>query len=250
MAGKLATCAVFVLVFSHSIVAQERGPLADIEIVRVKPGLEEKFEAVQKIHWQWHKRQGDKWSWFVWTIESGDNIGAYVVASFGRSWTELDREFEILAPTPNPEADTGPFHQSVQEGYYIFRNDLDSSVDMTNPSPFASFTKVIVKADSVADFEAGLKNVHTLATSLGLGEVAGGRWYELKNGGDWPQFLLIEDRSSWANFQEGRLFESLMKASPAGPGAEVLLRFQRSILSVRTEALRYHPGLSKIEDTH
>jgi hypothetical protein len=41
------------------------------------------------------------------------------------------------------------------------------------------------------------------AMNKGGQEQAGAsRWYELVTGGEWPQFILIEDRPNWASFSK------------------------------------------------
>lgn len=207
-----------------------KGEVADIEVVHIKPGMAELFETTQKRHWEWHKRQGDRWSWFVWSVESGKNEGAYVIASFGHTWDDSERENEVTAGKPEPEADSDRFRLGSEESYYRFRPDLSSGLELYAPQAFMSYSHVIVKLEKLSDFENALKKIKSESTPNSRNRPVS-RWYELVTGGDWPQFLLIEDRSHWADFGKESALDSMDRAS---------------VRSAYTEALQYHPDLSLI----
>jgi len=210
------------------VLAQQPGPLADIEILRVKPGTDDQFQAAQKKHWEWHKRQGDSWPWFVWTVESGSNMGAYVVASFAHPWQEIDRENTILAGKPEPEGDTDPFHDSVQESFWVYRPDLSCGGDIAEPAPVASLTRYLLRPGSASDFEAGLKRLKETTKKCAEPPANASRWYELVTGGEKPQFILLEDRANWASFQNPDSLDSMMKDSKGKLDANILSAFWTS----------------------
>jgi hypothetical protein len=79
---------VFICCFAPSGWPQQMSDVAYVEMVRVKPGENEKFETTLKRHWDWHKKQGETWKYFVWTVDTGKNDGAYEIASFGHTWKE------------------------------------------------------------------------------------------------------------------------------------------------------------------
>lgn len=219
------------LFWSTCVQAQHaRSEVADIEVVNIKPGMTEQFEATQKRHWEWHKRQGDKWSWFVWTVESGKNEGAYVIASFGHTWDESERENEITSGRPEPDADSDRFRVSSEESYYRFRPDLSVGSELSMPLGFMSCSHVIVEPQKLNEFENALKKIKA-ETPPNAKQRPASRWYELVTGGDWPQFLLMEDRAHWADFGEKSALDSMDTAS---------------VRSAYTEALQYHADLSLI----
>src|SRR5215468_10598927 len=85
------------LLLAGTAVAQQPAPVAYFELTAIKPGMEAQFEATLKRHWAWHTAQGETWSYFVWTVESGENIGRYRVASFGHTWQEVDDSNRAVA---------------------------------------------------------------------------------------------------------------------------------------------------------
>ena len=118
--------------------AQQAAHVAYFEQVRIKPGEVEKYETTLKRHWTWHEKQGETWSYFVWSVDTGKNEGAYQVASFGHSWKEVDESNALVAGTPGPEEDPEPYEQAVEESYYRYRPDLSIGSPMQQPLPVAS----------------------------------------------------------------------------------------------------------------
>jgi hypothetical protein len=85
--------------------AQQTADVAYFEMVRVKPGDNKKFETTMKRHWAWHEKRGETWNYFVWTVDTGKNDGAYQIVSFGHTWKEVDESNAQVAGTPGPEED-------------------------------------------------------------------------------------------------------------------------------------------------
>lgn len=106
--------------------AQRAADVAYIEMVRVKPGSEQTFETTLKRHWGWHEKMGEKWAYFVWSVDTGKNEGAYHITSFGHTWKEVDESNALVAGTPGPEENPEPHHQSMEESYYRYRPDLST----------------------------------------------------------------------------------------------------------------------------
>jgi hypothetical protein len=114
--------------------AQQAADVAYFEQVRIKPGEVEKYETTLKRHWTWHEKQGETWSYFVWSVDTGKNEGAYQVASFAHSWKEVDESNALVAGTPGPEEDPEPYvapiSSEIKRGGASFSNALEASVRM------------------------------------------------------------------------------------------------------------------------
>jgi len=226
---------------------QQKGDIAYLEIVHVKPGTEEQFEATLKRHWGWHTKMGEQWSYLVWTIDSGKNEGAYQISSFGHTWDEVDASNSLLVGTPAPEENPEPFHLSVQESYYRYRADLSAASPITEPLPVATVTHILVKPGAVPAFEKALQEINQTVLKSGHPLEVQSRWYELVTGGEWPQFLLIEDRPNWASFRSSGQLEAIVRDALGKPaGEEIRATFWRSIESVYVETMRYQPDLSRL----
>lgn len=70
--------------------AQAQGNLADVWTLVPKPGVGQGFEAALRDHMQWRTEAGDPWQWSVYTVETGPDVGAYVVRSSNHSWADFD----------------------------------------------------------------------------------------------------------------------------------------------------------------
>lgn len=226
--------------------AQQSTEVAYFETVQVKPGTEAQFEATLKRHWDWHKKQGERWTYFVWTIDTGKQEGAYLIASFGHAWKDVDESNALVSGTPDPEENPERFHLNAEEAYYRYRPDLSFTPRIDQPAPVTSVTHVVVKPGSIRDFEDALTNLNA-ARSKSVRPIKG-RWYELVAGGDYPQFLLIEDRANWSSFGEQGQLDEILHAGPASPLDPALLNaFRNSIRSAYVDTLHYRPDLSRLQ---
>jgi hypothetical protein len=55
-----------------------------------KAGTGAGFETALKQHMEWRTENGDPWVWLVYQVETGDNLGAYIVRSAGHTWGDID----------------------------------------------------------------------------------------------------------------------------------------------------------------
>ena len=239
---------VFVVaLWTGRAVAQQSGDIAYFELLHIKPGMEAQFEATLKRHWEWHTKRGETWSYSVWTVESGENGGAYRVASFGHTWKEVDTSNTAVAATPDPGTDTDPFKSSSESSYYVFRPDLSTVAGSPQPASLASFLQVAVKPEAVREFENGLKKIYEALKSNNHGSANAIRCYELATGGDWPQFVIMEDRENWAGFGgEGILVAVTRSVRAKRLDPQLADMFLKSVRSIHTEALQHRPDLSRV----
>jgi hypothetical protein len=152
---------ILICCFAPSGRTQQTADVAYIEMVHVKPGNSEKFETTLKRHWGWHEKQGETWSYLVWTVDTGKNDGAYEIVSFGHTWKEVDESNALVAGTPPPEEDPEPYQQTVQESYYRYRPDLSIGSSVKQPSPVASVTQILLMPEAAQDFEVELFAINT-----------------------------------------------------------------------------------------
>ena len=224
---------------------QQAANVAYIENVRVKPGDVEKFETALKRHWTWHEKQGENWSYFVWTVSSGKNEGTYQIGSFGHTWKEVDESDSLVAGTPGPDEDPEPYHLTTEESYFRYRPDLSSGSPTKQPLAIASVTRILLKPEALQDFEVSLERIKTLLSGVD-GPALLAQWYELITGGDRPQFLLIEQRSDWAGLDGTGELDALRTGIDKSKLPEDTLKtFWSSIRSISSETWHYRSDLSR-----
>ena len=223
--------------------AQEATDVAYFEMVRIKPGNQEQFETTLKRHWGWHEKMGETWTYFVWSVDSGQNEGAYQIASFGHTWKEVDESNALVAGTPGPGEDTEPYHQAIQESYYLYRPDLSTASPVKQRLRVASVTQILLRPEAVHDFEVALRQMASVERPYAVSAL----WYELVTGGERPQFLLIEEHPDWASFRnKGELDALREEAYRRNVGQDLVKNFWSSIRSVSTETWHYRSDLSRL----
>jgi hypothetical protein len=241
---------ILICCFVPSGWAQQRADAADVayfEMVRFKPGDNEKFETTMKRHWAWHEKRGETWNYFVWTVDTGKNEGAYQLASFGHTWKEVDESNALVAGTPGSGEDPEPYQQIVQESYYRFRPDLSTGSPAKQPLPVTSVTQILLRPEAVQDFEVALQRIKKALPNTDGAPIPSTQWYELVTGGDQPQFLLLEERHDWGSFQHGGELEALRRGNDGNKIPEEAVKsFWNSIRSIYAETWHYRPDLSRL----
>ena len=223
--------------------------VAYFEAVRIKPGEVEKYENALKRHWAWHEKRGETWNYFVWTVDSGKNEGAYQVASFGHTWKDVDESNVLVAGTPDGDADPEPYQQNTEESYFRHRQDLSIGHLPKRPSPVASVTRILLKPEAVQDFEAALQQTKKEVSGAGGSAALSAQWYELTTGGDRPQFLLIEERANWAELGENGELDALKTGIDKSKLSEATVKaFWNSIRSIHAETWHYRSDLSRVRN--
>lgn len=250
-AAALGTLLTLALVAMIPALAQQPGRLVEIHINRVKPGMAQQYEAGRKKHMAWHKSQNDAWSWYTWSVVTGEGTGSYVIGTFQHNWKDLDgRDKFTQADAADAQANMGAFLASEEQSYYIYRSDLSLAQGETfPPSPLISVTHFMLNPEGVNDFIDSVKKVNDGIKKTNYPLPGATRWYQLVNGGAGPHFVLVGDRANWASFQPptDKTLDAMMEeAYGKEQGAAILSSLRKASRSVFTEALQYRPDLSYV----
>lgn len=113
-----------------SLAAQEtampsKENMAMIYFMHVKKGMQAQFEAALKMHAAWRKANNDPWTWHVFQVMTGENVGSFLVRSGDHTWADFDhyREFTQKAAA-HFWTTVGPYIDSIS-------NEI-TQVDMKN----------------------------------------------------------------------------------------------------------------------
>ena len=242
---------VFTVVFGFAMasiaVAQSSGDIAYFHVNRVKPGMTSQYETARKRHWVWHRKMQDKWVYHVWQIVSGEASGTYMVCSFGHTWKEVDESDQLVGgEEDDPAAKVEPYLDAEPESYYRYLPNLSiARKDGFSPSAKLAVTRFLVKQEDVETFLAvQAKMKDALAKAGHLGNL---RWFELVNGGETPQFLMLVDRDNWASYEhsENENLGSIMEKTYGKDQAASMMRdVRRAVRSQYVETWQYRPDLS------
>ena len=86
----LSVLVAFLLgIVSQSTFAQSKN-LARVFMVEVKTGQGAEFSEALKKHVDWRKQQGDPWTWIVYQVVNGKNLGDFIIRSGGHNWKDFD----------------------------------------------------------------------------------------------------------------------------------------------------------------
>ncbi|MFQ5818125.1 MAG: hypothetical protein ACE5H2_09270 [Terriglobia bacterium] len=228
-----------------AVAQEEPGQIARVYHVKPRAGMELQFEEAFKQHIDWHRQQGDTWTWNTWFISTGKRFGQYAVGTFGHRWADFDN------PGVDPEADAAhylanvaPYVQSVTSLFGMVLPNVSRPPEGKGPSPLASLIHIYVKVGAEEKFMHAIGKV---SKALEKGNWPGRYlWYALVNGGKHPQFVLVLPRENWASFKEPeKPVGAALEEVYGRQGADSLrMVFRKTIRSEWSEVLEYRPDLS------
>jgi len=106
-------------------------------------------------------------------------------------------------------------------------------------------TRWLVKQEDVESFlTAQAKMKDALAKAGHFGNL---RWFQLVNGGETPQFLMLADRDNWASYEHSldeNLSSIVKKMYGKDQAASIMQDVRRAVRSQYVETWQYRPDLS------
>ncbi len=197
-----------------------------------KPKDRLQFENGYKKHLQWHRDNGDTWSWWGWFVIFGPRYGQFADATFHRTWRDFDnavKPAEDLADNRMhvfPFADVTALFKVRHHATYSTNDTLDYKTRLT---------RLITL--SVNDASDGLRIIQALKKRLTDKGILSFHTFSTVDGGALNQFLLMICANNW---QEFGLSESVATDLDI---VEEQLKL-RTITSIVSETLAYRPDLS------
>ena len=221
-----------------------KGPLVTrMMFFNVKPGSKAQMEEAIKKHVASRREEKDPWRWLTWEYASGE-VPRYCVATFGHAWAEFDHapagsQVEVAVEAASMLSPTPPVVQ-----YFEHLEEVSDFGTQTNTPTLVEISVFHLHYGKTSQFYTALREFHD-ALSRG-----GGRnryeWFELRSGGDTPQFMLILPRASWeavdtrADLLLNRLEEALGKRK----AARLFEQFTSAVKGHQRSVARLRPDLS------
>jgi hypothetical protein len=214
--------------------------------VKVKSGMQQQFEAGVKKLRAWQKENKYPFASYAWQVITGDRGGTYVFVSDGHDWKDFD-EAEKLGQGSSKivQEDIVPNIESAVFAFWQAHPKM-SSPPMAGQEPpkFMTVVHYSVKLGHGDDFRDVIKQVNDAIEKT---HWPGGHaeWYSLINGGEAGQWVVTIGHKNWADFKPAEPpFDKMLSGVYGKVGLEAIGRkFDKSVLSERTEILRYHPEL-------
>ena len=236
-----------VFTMANIAVAQSSGDIAYFHVNRVKPSMRMQYETARKRHWVWHQKMQDTWGYHVWQIVSGEASGTYMVCSFGHTWKQVDESDQLVGgEEDDPAAKVEPYLDAEPESYYRYLPKLSiAPKEGFSPSAKLAVTRWLVKQEDVETFLAAQAKMKDALVKAGhLGNL---RWFQLVNGGEIPQFLMLVDRDNWASYEHSvdeNLGSIMEKTHGKDQAASIMQDVRRAVRSQYVETWQYRPDLS------
>jgi hypothetical protein len=217
--------------------------------IKVKTGEGQQWEAGLKRFHAWEHEHNIPFTYYTWSIIAGKHTGQYYVGSFGHDWKDFDSVAKLDAEV-NTEIDAtvAPYTESIERSYYEFQPDVSAPVNPSQPpTPFTDLTFFQLKPGGVQAVMGVIKQV---SAAIQKTNWPGGKsdWYELVDGGDYPQLVLATGHQNWADFQEpSPSFRAMLEKVYGKAGFEALVHvFDKNLQRQSGEILRYRTDLSYI----
>ena len=234
-----------VLLWCAIVIAQTaKAPesVTEVNLSIPKPGMEQQFEQGRKRHSDFHRAQNDTWTVLVYQVATGDHAGSYVSVQPGRSWKDFDSRaaFDKL-DAADVAKNMGTYSTSGPRVFLVYRPDLSLTKEGP-PARMATVTHFYVMPEHIREFEDGIKGVNAAIQKTNY-PAKPSRWYQLVSGAEGPQYVLVTDRTAWADLEPPaqRLDEAL-----GADGAQALAAVRRATKHTYTDVVEFRPDLSYI----
>ena len=202
-----------------------QGPYARISILRPHDGHTVDFEAGYIRHLDWHRQAKDPWTWFGWTIWTGERQRSLVYATFGHSAAELDTPVSPADDERDNVSNVTPHGRFMGHSLYEFLPALSRGTGEPQPTARVELATVDLTPGAEKTFESAL----SAAQSRLRGETL---WYRLIAGGSAPRYVRLRPRPNLSALLE----ESSESALPENVSG--------SIATATIEIMNLRPAMS------
>jgi hypothetical protein len=182
---------------SSAEAAETSGQYARIAFLRPFDGDTVDFEAGYLRHLEWHRRNGDAWTWLGWTIWAGDRQRWFVYATFGHSAENLGNPVNPAADEADNVSNVTPHAQFSGNGLYEFLPALSRGDGVPSALPRTEMTTVDLHPGTGKRFEAALARQQARQTDETL-------WFRLVAGGSTPRYVRLRPRPGLRELLEAR----------------------------------------------
>ncbi len=225
--------------------AQDENVVGLIIHVKPKAGMKDKWEEGAKKHMAFHGDKGDPWTRIVWEIVSGENVGDFVIGSFGHKWADFDN-----VPVSGSDEDAAdlkingaPYTESANVKYI---EDMPkhsvAPAEGTPPAKLVTLVTVHAKPDKVEGYLNAVSKIPGALAKAGSDT----KYYFSRavTGGRQPSFIIFFPHESWAEMGPTP-FRKLLDDAYGRVEAESILRaLNEAAYDMRTTILAYREDLS------
>lgn len=171
------------LAYGPNVCRMANGPYARISFLQPHDGKTVDFEAGYIRHLDWHRQAKDPWTWFGWTVWTGERQRWLVYATFGHSAAELDSPVSPVDDERDNVSNVTPHGHFAGHSLYEFLPALSNGDGVPHATPRVEFTTVDLAPGGEKAFESSIERSD--GESL---------WYRLIAGGAVPRYVRLRPR--------------------------------------------------------
>ena len=217
---------------------------------KVKPGMSGAFESAIREHMDLRKEHGDPWTWEVYQVVDGEDLGNYYIRSGFITWADLDA-YDSLDWTKVEEHFTrvvDPLIESVSST--TEEVEFGMSHWPEEPPDYKLFQVYVyyIKPAKMMDFYAGAGQFHAAIMQAGWDEYFA--WYMLHTGSDGPVATLAIPATNWADFEEPEksLYQVTTEVFGEQGANELVAKFYGSFYHYDSFIAYYREDLSLVHE--
>lgn len=153
---------------------------ARITILAPNSGMQKDLEEGYKRHLEWHRSNGDKWTWYGWTVITGPRFGYLIDGTFHHDRADFNAPVAPAEDAADNAKNVFPYAHVAGTAFYAQRDDLSRGDAKLLEAPFALLATIEVVPGRERDFEAVTKKL-----------AADRACFQLLAGGTHPTYLLV-----------------------------------------------------------
>ncbi|HYF30990.1 MAG TPA: hypothetical protein VD993_07710 [Chitinophagaceae bacterium] len=174
----------------------EKDQYARIAILRPFDGKTVDFEAGYARHLDWHKKAGDRWVWYGWSIWASDRQRWFVYATFGHTAASLDSSVAPAEDEKDNIINVVPHCEFKENALYKYLPDVSIGNGVPKPTARVEMVTVNLLTGAAAEFEAALNKHKATLTRETL-------WFRLVSGAAVPRYVCLRTYPSLSALLNG-----------------------------------------------
>lgn len=216
------------------------------QIYHVSPAEGADLAAAIGEHAQWREANGDPWTWEIYEVVQGENLGDFFIRSGGHAWADFDAYEQVeFAPAAaeHYESTMAPAVGKISSWIAVGDTAHQRLPETMENIQFFHVITWKLKPDKAQDFRDAIDQIHQA--------IVQSDWpvrYTFASpalGADGPQMSLVIFYENWAAFEgPEKNFDEVM-AEVHGEEAETIFqKLGTSFSSEESSVLRIRPDLS------
>jgi len=209
--------------------------MGQFAVWKPKEGQTKNFENGYKQHLNWHKTNGDSWSWYGWFIISGERYGQFVDATFNLAWPDFDKPVNPSEDMADNKINVFPYadvqtvfkvshlKQFSTQDAYSSKSKLSKMLTITS----SNSNKIMSLLEELQNFYKS-KNIKTVNT------------FKIADGGNLNEFIIILGFSTWEEYAVSENIADEISKMESKAGEKVILSIQSETMIYRND-LSYFP---------